>query len=53
MQLTDKQIEGYQEIYRKKFGKEISKEAARQQGTKLVGLMKLICKPLPKKIIEK
>ena len=40
--LTDKQIKKFQEIYRNKFGKEISKKDAFEQGIKLVNIMKII-----------
>ncbi len=40
--LTNKQIKKFQEIYREKFGKEISKKDAYEQGIKLVNLMKTI-----------
>lgn len=40
--LTDKQIKKFQEIYRNRFGKEISKKDAFEQGIKLVNIMKII-----------
>ncbi len=42
--LTDKQIKKFQEIYRKKFGKVISKKDAYERGIKLLNLMKIITK---------
>lgn len=44
--ITDEHITQYQEIYRKQFGKEISREDARDQGTKLVRLMQIIYQPM-------
>lgn len=46
--LSDKQIEEYQAIYKRHYGKEISREEAYEQGTKLLNLMKLIYKPMTK-----
>lgn len=40
--LTEKQIQEFQIIYKKKFGKEISSKKAYEQGIKLVNLMKII-----------
>lgn len=44
--LTDAQVEKYRALYRKRFGKEISKEEALEQGIKLVRLMELIYRPM-------
>lgn len=44
--LTDEHITKYQAIYRARFGREISREEARDQGTKLVRLMQLIYQPM-------
>ena len=38
-QLTDAQLADFQNLYRSNFGREISKEEALEQGTKLVQLM--------------
>ena len=46
--LTDEQIKKFQAIYRKYFGKEISKEVAIKQGIKLVRLMEIIYQPMTK-----
>lgn len=51
--LTDKQIEKYQLLYKKHFGKEISKEEAYNQGIKLIRLLNIIYKPITKKEYEK
>ena len=44
--LTDEQIENFQAIYKKRFGKEISREEAFEKGMKLVNLLKNIYKPI-------
>ena len=46
MHLSDDHITQYQEIYKKNFGKEISKTDAYDQGMKLLRLMQLINKPI-------
>lgn len=46
--LTNQDIQNFQAIYKKNFGKEISKEEAYEQGIKLITLMKNIYKPIPK-----
>lgn len=47
--LTDKQITRFQQIYRKRFGKEISREEAQEKGIKLVNLMRVVYSPLAEK----
>ena len=42
--LSEDDINKFQEIYQKEFGKEISKEEALEQGIKLITLMKIILK---------
>lgn len=42
MQLTDKQVDNYIKLYRKTFGKGISKQEALQQGLALVYLVSKI-----------
>jgi len=42
MQLTEQNIQAYQEIYFQKFGKQISREQASEQGLKLVLLVQEI-----------
>lgn len=44
--LTDKQVKTFQDIYRKSFGKEISREDAYEKGIKLLNLMSAIYKPM-------
>ena len=46
--LTDEQIEKFRALYKKRFGKEISKEDALTQGAKLVRLVSLIHEPMTK-----
>ena len=50
--LTDEQVKKFQAIYRERFGKEISKEAALEQGIKLVRLMEIIHRPMTEKEYE-
>ena len=44
--LTDKQVDKFQDIYRKRFGKEISRADALEKGIKLVRLMDIVYKPI-------
>lgn len=44
--LSEEQIEKFQKLYKKKFGKEISHEEAYDKGIKLVRLVDLIYKPM-------
>ncbi len=46
--LSNEQIEKYQAIYKKYYGKEISREEAYEQGIKFIRLIKLIYKPMTK-----
>ncbi len=48
MQLTDKQIQEYIDLHKKKFGETISREEAIVQATKLLDLVKLVYKPIKK-----
>ena len=48
MQLTDKNIEDFRELYRKHFNKDISRAEALKKGTQLLVLMKTIYKPMTK-----
>ncbi len=47
--LSDERITKYQELHKKRFGKEISREHALEQGTKLIRMMELIYKPITEK----
>ena len=46
MRLSDQHIAKFQKLYHEHFGKEISKEEAREQGIKLVRLVELVYRPL-------
>lgn len=49
MTLSDENIKKFQEIYKGRFGKDISKEDARKQGVKLLKLVSIIYGPKIKK----
>ena len=44
--LSDEQIKQFQILYKKRFGKEISREEAYEKGAKLLRLIELIFKPI-------
>ena len=44
--LSDEQIKKFQMLYKKHFGKEISREEAYEKGAKLIRLVELIYKPM-------
>ncbi|OGN15536.1 MAG: hypothetical protein A3J47_00205 [Candidatus Yanofskybacteria bacterium RIFCSPHIGHO2_02_FULL_43_22] len=46
MVIPDEDIISFQELYKKHFGKEISREDAYEQGIKLLRLMSLVYKPM-------
>lgn len=46
MQLSSEQISQFQLLYKKRFGKEISREEAIDKGIKLVRFVELILEPL-------
>jgi hypothetical protein len=46
MQLTDKDIESFQALYKHHFNKDISPAEALEKGTKLLTLMKAVYKPM-------
>ncbi len=46
MVLSDEDISSFQAIYRKRFGREISKEDAYEKGIKLLRLMSLVYQPM-------
>ena len=52
MQLKDEDVCRFQELYRERFGKEISKENAYEQGLKLLLLLKRIYVPMTKEQFE-
>jgi len=45
--LTEKQVLKFQRIYKERFGKQISKKEAYEQGIKLVSLLQIIISDLP------
>lgn len=54
--LSDEQITKFQTLYKNRFGREISREEAYEQGVKLVRLIELIYKPMTEaeyKIVQK
>lgn len=51
--LSNKQITRYQTIYKKRFGVEISREEAYEQGIRLFRLIEIIYKPITKSDIER
>jgi hypothetical protein len=46
MVLSDEDILSFQTIYRKRFGREISKEDAYEKGIKLLQLMSIVYRPM-------
>jgi urease accessory protein UreF len=48
MLLLDDDIKKFQELYKARFGMEISREEALRQGTQLLRLMELVYKPMSK-----
>ena len=48
MSLSDEQIAKFQALYKKHFGKDISKEKALAKGTQLIRLIELIYQPMTK-----
>jgi len=47
--LSDEQITKFQALYKNRFGKEISRKDAYEQGAKLIRLVELIYKPITEK----
>jgi hypothetical protein len=48
MQLTDKDLESFQTLYKKHFNKDISRAEALAKGTQLLTLMKAVYRPMTK-----
>ncbi len=46
MQLTDKDLESFQALYKKHFNKDISRAEALAKGTQLLTLMKAVYRPM-------
>jgi len=44
--LSEAQIKKFQDLYKKRFGKEISRKETLEKGSKLIRLMELIYKPM-------
>lgn len=44
--LSDEQIIKFQELYKERFGKEISREEAYEKGMKLIRLVEIVYSPL-------
>lgn len=53
MQLTDEHIAEFQMLYRKHFGKDISKNEALEKGLRLVRLIEVVSHALAKEQAEK
>ncbi len=51
--LKKEDVRKYQELYRKRFGEKISFEKAREEGEKLVGILKLTYRPIKKSEVKK
>ncbi len=52
MMLSDENITAFQVLYKEHFGKEISKEDARENGIKLLRLISIIYGPKKEKLID-
>ena len=53
MELTDEQIEKFQELYKTRFGIDISYEDAKDRGLKLIRLVKVVYNPITKEEYKK
>ncbi len=49
MQIPDKQLVKFQQLWKKRFNEEITKEKALEEGTKLINLVKVVYRPITKK----
>ena len=47
--LSDEQITNFQQLYKNRFGKEISREQAVEHGVKLIRLVELVYQPMTEK----
>ncbi len=52
MDLTDKDLDEYRRLYKKRFGKTITREEAREQGSSLLRLMKVVYKPVTQEQVD-
>ncbi len=50
--MTRSQVEKFQEIYKKEFGKELSYEDALENALKLVAMIRMIYKPIKNKDLQ-
>lgn len=50
--LTDEQITKFQELHKKHFGEEISRDEARRSGLSLINLMRRTYKPMSKEDLK-
>ena len=51
--LSDEQVASFQALYKKQFGREITKDEALEKGTQLVRMMQLVYKPMTQEEYEK
>ena len=51
--LSDEQVASFQVLYKKQFGREITKAEALEKGSVLVRMMQLVYKPMTKEEYEK
>jgi len=49
MRLSREAIEEFKEVYSKETGEEISNEEAQELAEALLSLLRIVCRPLPKK----
>ena len=52
IQLSDKDLDEFRRLYKRRFGKEISREEAREQGSSLLRMMKVVYKPVTQKQVD-
>lgn len=48
MRFTDDALDEFRAIYRDEFGEEITRDQAQEMGARLVDLLRLLLRPLPK-----
>lgn len=46
--LSEESVEKFRELYRARFGEEISKDEAYERGTRLLNLVRLVYRPIPR-----
>ena len=52
MQLTDEHIAEFQMLYRKHFGKDISKDEALEKGLRLVRLIEVVARSIARDVMQ-